>query len=645
MITQELSRIQQRFGYLPRASLEALADRLALPLYRIQEVVSFFPHFRVQPPAEWEIHVCRDMACHQRGALELTQSLTDAVSQAGASERVRVCGVSCLGRCDRAPAVRVTRHASEGNASTPSDSPPGPAASSGAPTADVASPGVEDRSHEAHQIKTWLGRSTDELVEWIRTIARGAANWRDLPDDRDAAHPWLDSTAWRIEVRDAEGQPQKYAAVRQFFERGANDEQRDRLVRALETAGLLGMGGAGGRAYKKWSEVRQAAGARKFVVCNADESEPGTFKDRELLLRAPHLVLEGVILGGLVVGAERGYIYVRHEYEEQIAALEAEIAAATAAGYCGDNLLGSGRSFPVEVFVSPGGYICGEQTALIEAMEDKRAEPRNRPPELQTNGLWDMPTLLNNVETLAWVPSIALRDDGQWYAAQGVRPEFRGARFFSISGDVARPGVYEVPVGIPLGELIDRYAGGMRDARPLVAVALSGPSGGFLPAQLSAEQFPAVAAELGQRSGEASAPNSFAVRDLPLDIVLFRKLNLMLGAGIVVYAEGTDLTAEALAALRFFQAETCGKCVPCRLGTTKLVEWTERLRAGGTSDDELASWMAREGPVTELAVAMRQTAICGLGTVAANPLISLLAYFDAAQRRPSATPSSPPSAS
>lgn len=587
MIVRELTRIQARFGYLPREELVALADRLSLPLYRIQEVVSFFPHFRTTPPDEIEILVCRDMACHLRGSLDLAKQLEQSAGN-NTTPRVRVKTVSCLGRCDRAPAVRAVRSAD-------------------------------------HQTKSWLGRTADELKAWGAQLHATPAAFDALPDDSDAAYRAGDDPAhWRIDVYAAANAPPRYEAVRRYVAAGANTAAGDRIIAALETAGLLGMGGAGGRAYKKWAEVRQAVGERKYVVCNADESEPGTFKDRELLLRAPHLVIEGIILGGLVVGAERGYVYVRHEYEEQIAALEAEIAAASAAGVCGDNVLGTGRSFHVEVFVSPGGYICGEQTALIEAMEDKRAEPRNRPPELQTNGLWDMPTLLNNVETLAWAPAIVLNDNGRWYAAQGAAPTYRGARFFSISGDVAAPGVYEVPIGITLGELIER-AGGMRDGQPLLAVALSGPSGGFLPARLTRDQFPAAVREV---AGTDAA--EIDVRAIPLDIALSRKMNLMLGAGIVIYAAGADLTNEALSALRFFQAETCGKCVPCRLGTTKLVEWCESLAANrdhGHATNVRDEWLARDSKLVELALTMRQTAICGLGAVAANPLVSLVSYF------------------
>jgi NADH:ubiquinone oxidoreductase subunit F (NADH-binding) len=222
------------------------------------------------------------------------------------------------------------------------------------------------------------------------------------------------------------------------------------------------MGGTGASAYRKWLDVWREPSAEKYVIANGDEGEPGSFKDRELMLRAPHLVIEGVILAGLFTGATRGYVFVRPEYPEQIAALRAEIARAVSLRACGGDVFGSGRSFPVEVFESPGGYICGEQSALLEAMEDRRAQPRDRPPEVATNGLFDKPTVVNNVETLAWVPFVVLRG-GATHAAAGWRvPDepkllhFSGRRFFSVSGDVNRPGVYEVPVGLPCGRYWSR---------------------------------------------------------------------------------------------------------------------------------------------------------------------------------------------
>jgi NADH:ubiquinone oxidoreductase subunit F (NADH-binding) len=285
---------------------------------------------------------------------------------------------------------------------------------------------------------------------------------------------------------------------------------------------------------------------------------------------------------------------------------------------CGEDILGTGISFPVEVFESPGGYICGEQTALIEAMEDKRAEPRNRPPELQTNGLRDKPTLLNNVETLAWVPSILLRDDGQWYRDQGARG-FQGRRFFSISGDVERPGVYEVPIGITLRELIESHAGGMRGGQALKAFAPSGPSGGFLPTKLPVEFL--SKRFVNEKLGDAT---HFDILDMELDIGVARTMGLMLGAGLVVYGEGVNMVDQAISCLKFYRNESCGKCVPCRIGSQKLVEIGLGIRQGKYDTDKLEQLADTVG---ELAETMELTAICGLGTVAANPLVTLLRHF------------------
>ena len=255
----------------------------------------------------------------------------------------------------------------------------------------------------------------------------------------------------------------------------------DRWLADLKNAYLLGMGGAGQPAADKWRDVYLRKEPVKYIVANADESEPGTFKDREIMLRTPELLVEGVIMAGLITGATQGYIYIRHEYEEAIHSVEECIKQAIREGACGPSILGTDRAFPVEVFVSPGGYICGEQSALIEAMEDRRAQPRNRPPELSANGLRNQPTLVNNVETLSWAPSIFL-EGGDWYKKQAGSPTSNGKgwRIFSISGDLERPGAYEVPVGCSMGDLIEA-AGGMLGGRKLLAVATSGPSGGFLP--------------------------------------------------------------------------------------------------------------------------------------------------------------------
>ena len=386
-----------------------------------------------------------------------------------------------------------------------------------------------------------------------------------------------------------------------------------------------------------------------------------------MLLRLPHLVIEGVILAGLMTNATAGYIYIRHEYHEQIHACRHEIERAIRLGACGDNIFGSGKSFPVEVFESPGGYICGEQSALIEAMEDRRSQPRNRPPELSTNGLRDKPTVVNNVETLAWAPYIVLRG-GAEYAAGGWRTPFRdrtagfgGRRLFSVSGDVNRPGVYEVPVGLPLGDLLTdpRYCDGVKGGA-LKAVAASGPSGGLLPAMIPVK-VPADPAEYARWvSGAVSRQRTpldkdamewfltthlpagskhLDVRTLPLDLNFWRNVygvlrlpvEPMLGAGVAVYAGGADALEHAVNYTRFYRNESCGKCVPCRIGSQKLFQiGTELLdrRDRGELTGPRADLDGVKADVNEMTRTLQQTSICGLGYVAPIPLATALAYFD-----------------
>ena len=565
MIVQELHRIQDEHGYLPDHELRSLSDRTGTPLYRLQEVSSFFPHFLREPPPKIEVNICRDMTCHLRGSDKMIEAVEGLPECDG--KNLHVAGVSCLGRCDRAPIIRVGHH-------------------------------------------NYIRNTPAQVVELVQEVLSGGH-----PEaDTDEAYNDL-SAGWDIDVYN--GKPE-YHAVRAYCEADDKDAERERIISSLETANLLGMGGAGGRAYKKWRDVFNAFGTTKYVVVNGDESEPGTFKDRELLLRTPHLTIEAVILAGLVLGAKRGYIYIRHEFEEQIASCRREIKASEEAGYSGEDILGTGMDMTVEVFVSPGGYICGEQTALIEAMEDKRAEPRNRPPELQTNGLWDKPTLLNNVETMAWVPSIVTKDEGRWFAEK-AKPGYKGKRFFSVSGDLEKPGPYEVPIGITLGELINDFCGGMKDGQEMKAFAASGPSGGFLPRMLPVKY-------LGKRFADTlpEGTTHFDLWDWELDIGLSRQMGLMMGAGMVVYGENADMVEQALACLKFYRAESCGKCVPCRIGSQKLVDLGTRVHQSEFDNEGLG--MTKD-LVEELAEVMEITAICGLGTVAPNPLRTLLRHF------------------
>ena len=574
---------EKRGGYLTRSDMLSVAEQFGVPEHRVEALVTFFPHFTTEPPPQVALHICRDMTCHLKGSVEMASNIKAWVEEKY-GDRVDVCGVSCLGRCDRAPAATLR--------------------------ADEVVEGE----------KLLVARDEQGFKDSIDALMEG----RQPTFDTDAAHAEHQIGKWEMDLYGGTGE---YTAVKRFIEKGMD---ADRVLGALEYANLLGMGGAGGRAYRKWGDVLRAESrsGEKYIVCNADESEPGTFKDRDILLAAPYATIEGMILAALVTGAGKGWIYIRHEYPEQIECCRREIERAERLGACGEDIFGSGHSFQLAVYESPGGYICGEQTALIEAMEDKRAEPRIRPPELMTNGLNNEPTLLSNVETFAWAPMI-LKDGGDCFAKHGKREgrlasgsesKMKGRRLFSLSGDLVNPGVYEVETGITLGEMIDQCCGGMRGGRDIAAVALSGPSGGLLPAKIPVKF-------LSPRFVEKNLPESIreiSVRDLPLDINVSRAVGYMLGAGIVVYGEGCDLLAEAVANSRFYRNESCGKCVPCRIGSQKITEMGERLLAGDVSLEELESFQPTAMQLSEVMVA---TSICGLGAVASNPISSFLKFF------------------
>jgi formate dehydrogenase beta subunit len=402
---------------------------------------------------------------------------------------------------------------------------------------------------------------------------------------------------------------------------------RAEFIRTLTSADVKGCGGPGARVGKKFATVLKAPGAPKYLVVNGDESEPGTFKDKALMEQSPDLVIQGIVMAALTVGAKHAIIYIRHEYQEAIKSISRGIdRAALELGINGSSVLGSDYSLNLSIFESAGGYICGDQTAMLEAIEGRRAEPRNRPPEPEMCGLFGMPTLVHNVESISWVALIATHGD-TWYRNLGANGAV-GRRLFSVSGNVRAPGVYEVPNGTPLRGLIIDHAMGVTEGRTLKAIATSGPSGGFLPARLPVQNLPA-----GHRK---QLPASFLERHLPpdathldvldleLNLEVFRGLGLALGGGIVVYDERANMLDQALNASEFFRNESCGKCVPCRLGTQRLVEIASRIRRGEADKAALERAAAH---ADELLAVLEATSICGLGMVAAKPLTSALHYF------------------
>ena len=528
-----LMEIQERLGWLPREELEALAREQKRPLYEIQGLVSFYPHFRTEPPAGVTVRVCHDLTCWLNGAEDRIAQLHE---QYGATGDVEVVEISCPGRCDIAPAA----------------------------TVDEQPARLDD-------------------VEMLVEVKRSGDN------DLGAVVAYGPEGGWPNDPYGA-GEP-RYQALRALLSGEITPQQ---VIDDLEASGLRGMGGAGFPTGKKWELVRGEEAVDgsgiKYAICNADESEPGTFKDRQLLAEQPHLVLEGLLMGMVVTGVEEGWVFIRHEYGPEEAVLHAEIENLREQGLIGDDVLGSGRRLSLDIFTSPGGYILGEETALIECMEGHRGEPRNKPPFPGVWGLWGRPTLMNSVETFADVPIIVARG-AQWWQDQGLG-DSAGLKFFAVSGHVERPGVYCVPMGTTIRDLLD-VAGGVAGGAALESVQPGGASSNFL------------------------GPDHL---DVPLDFGTLAEAGSMLGSGaVVVIAEGTDSLAAATNVLRFFRNESCGKCVPCRVGSTKAHDLlTDTLRAGGELDE------GRRARLLELELTMRKTSICGLGQVALGPVVSVL---------------------
>lgn len=364
------------------------------------------------------------------------------------------------------------------------------------------------------------------------------------------------------------------------------------LIELVDNSGLAGRGGAGFPTGRKWRAVRDAEGGPKTVVCNADEGEPGCFKDRALMDHDPHGVLEGMALACVATGAERAFLYLRYEYPETEDLFEAAIAEAEAAGILGDDAMGSGRVIRIYVRRGAGAYICGEETSLLNSLEGKHPFPRDRPPYPVTHGYEGTPTAVNNVETLSSIPPIVLHGP-EWYRSLGL-DDHAGTKVISLSGDIARPGNYEVPLGLPLQTLLHEWAGGPGDGRTIQAVTMAGLSGGFL-------------------AGDDL--------DVTLDEPSIRAKSSFLGAGgIMVFDDTRDMVEVAHMAMEFFAEESCGKCFPCRIGTQRL---TERLSERG-GPAAIEAWLDE---VNDLNKTMKETSACGLGQAA--PLIteSLIRYF------------------
>ena len=379
-----------------------------------------------------------------------------------------------------------------------------------------------------------------------------------------------------------------YAALSQTI--GKKDPGQ--VIEEIMASGLRGRGGGGFPTGKKWAQGRQAAGDEKYVICNADEGDPGAYMDRCLLEGNPHLVLEGMMIGAWAVGAQKGYIYVRNEYPLAVKHARIAVEQARQYGFLGKNILGTPFSFDVEIARGGGAFVCGESTALMASIEGKVGEPRSKDVHTVKDGLWHMPTVLNNVETWANVPLI-MQNGPAWFAAKGT-PGSKGTKILALTGHVKNTGLVEVAMGTPLKIVVFDIGGGGSNGRKIKAVQTGGPSGGCLPVH----QF-----------------------DLPVDFDVLHEAGSMVGSGgLVVMDEKTCMVDVAKYFLNFLQDESCGKCVPCRLGVDRMLEIITAITEGRGRPEDIAL-------LKDLAETVQETSLCGLGKTAPNPVLSTLRYF------------------
>jgi bidirectional [NiFe] hydrogenase diaphorase subunit len=364
------------------------------------------------------------------------------------------------------------------------------------------------------------------------------------------------------------------------------------VINVISKSGLRGRGGAGYPTGLKWSTVAKSAGSRKFVICNADEGDPGAFMDRSVLESDPHRVLEGMALAGYAVGANQGFIYVRAEYPLAVDRLKIAIRQARKLGLLGENICGTTFSFNIEIRLGAGAYVCGEETALIASIEGQTGKPRPRPPYPAEYGLWGCPTLINNVETFANIIPI-IREGAEWFASIGTEKS-KGTKVFALTGCIRHTGLIEVPMGISLREIVFDIGGGIPDGRKFKAVQTGGPSGGCIPEQYL---------------------------DMSVDYESLLQIGSFMGSGgMIIMDDTSDMVDVAQYFMEFSKTESCGKCVPCRVGTSQMYNLLKMIREGQATMDDLAL-------LEQLCQVVKNTSLCGLGQGAPNPVLSTLRFF------------------
>ena len=545
---------QDQFGHLGDELIDEIAKRLDLNKIQVEETLAYYSMLRRKPAGRYHIQVCTNISCMLRGGNELYQHVQKRLAignkEVTPSGTFSLEEVECMGACTGAPCMQVNYDFYE--------------------------------NLDPDKVDTIFEQLEQGKKPQPSPVTAGSVHER-LP----AEVPIISK---RFGVRDSRKidvylKHEGYQAL----EKALKQMTPDQIIDEMKKSNLRGRGGAGFPAGMKWSFVPKDTSKPKYILANADESEPGTCKDRPLMEMDPHQLIEGMVIGGRAVSANRGFIYIRGEYRYIIDIMDAAIAETYAKGYLGKNILGSGFDFDLCTHTGAGAYECGEESALMESLEGKRGYPRIRPPFPAVVGLYGCPTVINNAETLSTVPAV-IRMGGEAYANLGT-PKNGGTRLYSISGHVNRPGIYELPLGFPLRRLIEEVAGGVRGGKKLKAVI---PGGSSCPL-LSANEI-----------------------DIPMDYDSVAKAGSMLGSGgTVIIDEDTCMVDVARRIMHFYAHESCGWCIPCREGTTWLRKMLDRFHEGGGREEDIPL-------IDELSKNMLGRTFCPLGDAAALPTISIV---------------------
>ena len=502
-----------------------------------------------QASLENRIHCCTAAGCLSCGAESVRRAIGEEIEKRDVADRVEVCGTGCLGLCSRGPLVLAS----------------GPGKLYGTLTSADAAALVDGGSSLAARE---IDRNSPFFTKQQRIVLAGSGRV-----DPEKLADYIAAGGYR-------------ALAQALTEMKPAD-----VVKEVATSGLRGRGGAGYPTGLKWELVAKQVGPTKYVVCNADEGDPGAFMDRSVLEGDPHRVLEGMALAGYAVGAQQGYIYVRGEYGLAIQRLQNAIKQAEREHLLGGRILDTGFQFRIDLRIGAGAFVCGEETALIASIEGKRGQPRQRPPYPPESGLWNAPTLINNVETFANIPAI-INEGGDWYASIGTEKS-KGTKVFALAGHIKNTGLIEVPMGTTLRTILFDIGGGIPNGR-FKAAQTGGPSGGCIP-----EQF----------------------LDSPVDYESLAAIGSIMGSGgLIVMDESSCMVDVARFFMEFCMDESCGKCIPCRAGTVEMHDILHRMTRGEAGEHDLAM-------LEQLAELLRETSLCGLGQTAPNPVMSTLRYF------------------